>query len=72
MSSDSSDSGDSDFSPGPSVTVVHLSAELSRAWAADTYLRERLKHAVTVLSEVSGDSIFLASASGEMLAEVRR
>lgn len=72
MSDDSSDSGDGEFSPGPSVTVVHLSAELSQAWAADAHLRERLCHAIMVLSDITGDSVFLVDASGDKLAEVRK
>lgn len=67
---DSSDSGDSgDFAPGPPVTEVRLSPELSAVWEADHHFRGRLRHGIRVLSEILGDTVCLCDSTGRPLAQ---
>ncbi len=67
-STDSSDSGD--FAPGPAVTELRLSHELSGAWVVDADLRERTCAAVRQIVRASGDAVRIVNASGRELVMV--
>ena len=66
-----SDSGDSgDFAPGPAVTELRLSEELSTAWQVDAGLRERACAVVRAFVNETGDTVRVLAHDGHELVMV--